>query len=147
MSVRCSSIPTHDSCRHFQVHSPPDLCCSWRQWLVCIVLSCLGNRCVPCTDSLATNTSPASLRLSSIQCRYKTIETLRRLQQDSSPNTPCQRPGPLPCQSGFTYRHNKTQNTNVRTQPLAYPCRLPEDAERPIFVPVEDGGNDTVNIG
>ena len=81
------------------------------------------------------------------QYRYKTIETLRRLQQDSSPNTPCQRPGPLPCQSGFTYRHNKTQNTNVRTQPLAYPCRLPEDAERPIFVPVEDGGNDTVNIG
>lgn len=43
-------------------------------------------------------------------------------------------------------RHENTAQGYVRAKPLAYACALPEDAHEPLFILVEDGGEDLVHI-
>lgn len=45
-----------------------------------------------------------------------------------------------------THRHHKTQDADVRTQPLAYARRLPEHAERAVLVAVENRRDDAVDV-
>lgn len=47
----------------------------------------------------------------------------------------------------YTYRHPYTSQTHVRAQSLPHPCKLPENTENAVFVPVHESGQDGVDIG
>lgn len=44
-------------------------------------------------------------------------------------------------------RHEDTTYADIRTQPLAYPRALPEDAHQAILVPVENRGEHLMYVG
>lgn len=72
------------------------------------------------------------------------VRLIKPLQQYNTPTPKCQQTpsthshGPPEREGHSTHRHNETQQTNIRTQALSDPRRLPKDTERPIFVAVED---------